>query len=1217
MASLAKPNKSMQNTTLKKSCKQIEPGFALVVTLVLMVLLAILALGLLSLSSVALRTASTEDAMREAQQNARLSVVMAIGRLQELAGPDTRVTANSTMLDPANPNVTGVWRSWEGSDRDASGKPIIPAYGQKLVTGDPTAAIAGTGDGRFLGWLASSLPTVAPDITVFDGVFTTEQTEAAGLSSVELVGDASTSRQEEQIHIRPTLTESSDGAYAWWVSGENQKAMVNTDSAPTPSGVGEWQKRIVANGRPDSEVFGLGDIETLPKQVELPTTESLSLVDAGARDAFHHVTAYSRGLLTNTATGGWRKDLSLFTENFSGMVDNGFPVFTAQPNNILVGAKATPGRPSNALLYPWADYRARGTDEAYAQVPPIVSWNALVDHALQYRNLSTSGPGSLKMPQTATTYNGAANRIGFQERVRRHPVLARLQWLYGLNTKIENTAKRGDPPKNRYRAGLVISPIITLWNPYNFEITFDNYQLRLQETSPLQLDIQIGSTIVKDLAISEIVAGRKVVTNTRASNYTRFRVGIPGQQTLKPGASRIYSLNTVDISPGAPGTRTDLTLQPGYQPNGGKVYFINDKAGNKVYGDKGDRFKVTRISYDATTTEVYSDGRVSRTDDGFGILFDFTEIPAGDYIGFGTNHMVYDQGDLGGTSVMDKLYPRISSSSGPLVEKIEGGSSELFASAILSTRVASPVPPGNQFDFMRTRGLLQTSPLQFYTELGFADHPDAKKNMAGTGVYHPVNAPINFTFLSLNGWTDPLAPQANPAGDSYIVTSTEAADGLTRCIIGNLPTQPLQSLGELQHLDARLNNPIPPFGFNYIGNSSAHPILEPNQVSITTQFNNGMSNDDSYLLNHVFFDDWFFSSVTTKYSELSRTVVKPRDQLFEDFVVGKDWLPNRNYILSPSVKVQNARSLATSATGVGPSADTNQFSYETMASKLSVKGMFNINSTSVEAWKAILRTNRDSEVPFINGAGGVERAATADAPFPRAALAGDESAGSGSTRSGNVGSAEVAGFRTFTNDQIDTLAALIVEEIKARGPFLSLSEFVNRRLTNVPAEKDLALAGTIQSALDEMAGMVGSANPYSDLIAMGKSTPSKVPGDPEYGFPEAALGSTLFGLPGWTRQADVLTPLAPILSARDDTFVIRGYGDARDKNDPNKIIARAWCEVIVERQPTFVDSAQDKTLTSYSSLLTGPVLEKAALTNRKYGRRFKIVGFQWLRAEEI
>ncbi len=64
-------------------------GFALVVTLTLMVLLSILALGLLSLSSVALRTTGIRSDASIARANARVALSLAIAEIQKHAGPDT------------------------------------------------------------------------------------------------------------------------------------------------------------------------------------------------------------------------------------------------------------------------------------------------------------------------------------------------------------------------------------------------------------------------------------------------------------------------------------------------------------------------------------------------------------------------------------------------------------------------------------------------------------------------------------------------------------------------------------------------------------------------------------------------------------------------------------------------------------------------------------------------------------------------------------------------------------------------------------------------------------------------------------------------------------------------------------------------------------------------------------------------------------------------
>ena len=111
--------------------------------------------------------------------------------------------------------------------------------------------------------------------------------------------------------------------------------------------------------------------------------------------------------------------------------------------------------------------------------------------------------------------------------------------------------------------------------------------------------------------------------------------------------------------------------------------------------------------------------------------------------------------------------------------------------------------------------------------------------------------------------------------------------------------------------------------------------------------------------------------------------------------------------------------------------------------------------------------------------------------------------------------------------------------------------------------------------------------------------------EPATCFPEAAVGKSTYGLPGWTRQADVLRPIAPILSARDDTFTIRAYGDAR--NAAGKITSRATCEAVVRRVRDFVDPSDAAEITT---------LPKSA-ANQFFGRRYQIVSFRWLSSARI
>jgi hypothetical protein len=107
-------------------------------------------------------------------------------------------------------------------------------------------------------------------------------------------------------------------------------------------------------------------------------------------------------------------------------------------------------------------------------------------------------------------------------------------------------------------------------------------------------------------------------------------------------------------------------------------------------------------------------------------------------------------------------------------------------------------------------------------------------------------------------------------------------------------------------------------------------------------------------------------------------------------------------------------------------------------------------------------------------------------------------------------------------------------------------------------------------------------------------------------FPEAETGPLSQGIPGIVKQGDILTPIAPFLAARSDTFVIRGYGEARDAK--GNVTARAWCEATVERGADFVNSSE-KIETALGSL-TDP-------SNREMGRRFALKSFRWLNVDEI
>ena len=401
------------------------------------------------------------------------------------------------------------------------------------------------------------------------------------------------------------------------------------------------------------------------------------------------------------------------------------------------------------------------------------------------------------------------------------------------------------------------------------------------------------------------------------------------------------------------------------------------------------------------------------------------------------------------------------------------------------------------------------------------------------------------------------------------------------------------------HWDFRYENPIPPFAFNLIGNSDATPLLPANAVvnSAVAPFSENLQHDDSYCANHLLFDDWFLSSITPDPALLGGTTDRTQQQTFTDFVTGETPLVNRSYqpILEDRATTTTAAANQLYADRVAPPD-----SWKTIASRLEVEGMFNVNSTSVAAWRALLGHARNQRVPYVKESGTswqAELSDETDHALSRFTIAGDTEVGKQGSSGDRLDATEFTGYRTVDDEFLDAMAEEVVKQVRARGPFLSLAEFVNRQLSS----GDLALAGTLQAALNQVSEDLGT---FSALLGDPSKQPKALP-DAGYQFPEAAVGYTAYGLPGWTRQADILRPLAPILSARDDTFTIRAYGDARSPD--GKVLARAVCEAVVRRTREFVDPADAADITTQPE---EPV-------NQTFGRRFQVVSWRWLAHDEI
>ena len=190
------------------------------------------------------------------------------------------------------------------------------------------------------------------------------------------------------------------------------------------------------------------------------------------------------------------------------------------------------------------------------------------------------------------------------------------------------------------------------------------------------------------------------------------------------------------------------------------------------------------------------------------------------------------------------------------------------------------------------------------------------------------------------------------------------------------------------------------------------------------------------------------------------------------------------------------------------------------------------------------------------------------------------------------------------DSQIVKLANEIVKQIKARGPFLSLSQFFNREISK---RYPYNLKGAVQTAIDE--SNINLESPQKNVASALNRRFNENPGgkqwigNSDFDSVEVFEGDANEGLPGYITQASLLRPLSPILSARSDTFIIRAYGDKKINNDTK---SRAWCEAIVQRRIDLVDNTKD---------MLNAKFDKRDIN--AFNRKFEIVSFRWLNADEI
>ena len=467
----------------------------------------------------------------------------------------------------------------------------------------------------------------------------------------------------------------------------------------------------------------------------------------------------------------------------------------------------------------------------------------------------------------------------------------------------------------------------------------------------------------------------------------------------------------------------------------------------------------------------------------------------------------------------------------------------------------------------------------------------------------------------------------------------------------DIPRTPMHSLVQLSgaNIGIRLFEPT-----NAIGNSWKPPYIPQdsiylNSATFWTNTDIVTLNDVSWQVNDALFDRYYFSGIAPEFSIGSGgyTATGSLSDTLKRFYSVSPYDANpdpasaqANPALEPHVP--SGKTADDIVTELTPTS-TDHDGYQKVGAYSMIKGAFNVNSTSVKAWAAFLKGNK---ALALESAQGTTDSRTGT-PFPLASTTSNTGSTNGWEQFSRLTDEQIYDDNGLNPTLPDTpddpsddtgLAVEIVNQVKARGPFMSISDFVNRRiakdtdLTAVPNVEDTdprAYQGAVQEAI-EQAGINGDQS--SGIRA---STSEVLPNYesfsnywyqsahwswygrhndfPYSAAPYASGRNCATGVPLEINQANILLPLAPKLSARTDTFKIRAYGEVRDSD--NNIIAQATCEAVVQRLPEYVDPETEPTNNEpWDDDSQAPTLNTI---NQTYGRRFEIRSFRWLDESEV
>lgn len=1212
----------------KASANGRRRGFALVIALGLMSFVLLLLLGLTAFVRVESQNSSIAMGQLQAKQNALLGGMIALGELQKQMGPDQRATASASVLADAPDKSL-----WTGVLRTVN--PDNPDWSRREVWEWAT-------DPERIEWLFSretgrSVP-LASDLSGDSGFVPLVRYTQADLSLPDLLAYG---------QKRPAET----GFFAWWIGDENQKAGISGQPV-RPQSLSQEQWRRLQFATPvradlralDTEWMEKDELgpDALPESLISSRQFDLLTTESNADRILPHISTISESIPVDVVQGRLKQDLSAYLAGLDATITDDTPVIRGH------SADSDYRGPQLALNADAEDIPRFGT---------IRDWASLA---------------SEELPKP---------RGGRPENRRQHfaPFLLRLALYYrpSLDYGAQLTPATGENPAIYAPAGLDwhLLPAFLIWNPYDRQITASDYLIQMNG------NLQFVLRSHHEHGIQHFRSDTSDANQMRLTEYEMSRTspGDPGQiyvarsNTDPDTVVRSFNLYAileedpddqlqVDSSP--PSTVRwmnfvvqDLTLEPGevrilmpgvarpYRNENASFYFdpANRSQGNillpDVYQDNSFTLntgmsvrKIDNLSEGPPPTGLHGYFWSRKATDSTQLAASRLRLWALDAAD--GPEIVQDASTL---NLDGNVLSRLDNFGGLLEAQLQSSSQTRLLHGV-EGNLSHPIIGTNQFSeynerYYRVmgasiRGLARPSePAMQDLRLLANMNPFAAtvgSSLADVGITRKMGSlnmlfsfPAGHWFVNGPGWA---AGRNNRYGnwtypvllDHHGSIAWQASnDGLLDYAVQHLPAVdvPVSSLGQLQNvsLSKHFWQPLKPMG-NSLPPAFAprdqafDPALQGQDAADRDPLSRSRAAIDapnalldmSYALNSSLWDRFYLS--TLPYSE--------------DF----DFDEQTQLPYAP-------HHIGASSIGLPDWADllSGTRAFEESAAHIRVKGGFNVNSISVSAWKLFLGASLGQTVPTRFGgdlSNGDDRF-----PFPRTAdvLLPEQSGGSHFTP------ADFMSIRSLGEAELQALAEAIVDEVKSRGPFLSLADFVNRSLLardNDP--QNHGLTGAIQAAIDRVTREQGLLNhefytgdrnqtfktvQESSLnYTMKQSLDGSAGGERlerlenlHGGVPAGQKSSAYRGGPRYLMQSDLLSSLGPMLTVRGDTFVIRSYGESSATRTPGKA-SRVYLEMTVQRVAEPVEDA------------TGVAPVRA---QGDFGRRFIVTGMRWVSPNEI